>query len=69
MRELPVGESFVVQLYQSDKWEGSVTWCQVMAGGEYQHGFLVNGTEEMDSVAEAAVREAERWIARPHDDR
>ena len=68
VREIAVSDYFVVHLYQSDKWEGSVTWCQVTGGDEYQHGFFVAGGESEDSVAVVAVREAERWIKEPRHD-
>ena len=38
MKEIPVGDYFVLQLFQSTKWEGSVTWCQIIGGDRYCAG-------------------------------
>jgi hypothetical protein len=62
MKEIPVGDYFVLQLFQSTKWEGSVTWCQIIGGDRYCAGFFVIGKEHEESVARQAEREARRQI-------
>ena len=66
VKEIPIGYH-ALRLYQSDKWESSVTWCQVMAGDEYCAGFYVTGKEQQESVARTAEAHARELIAKGFD--